>query len=65
MLRTGLSANSFDNPQLSILYNVNGPLQLVGNKEQQIEAMDQKNRDTIMTDYERIFHPQKLAIVGV
>jgi acyl-CoA synthetase (NDP forming) len=65
MLRTGLSANSFDNPQLSILYNVNGPLQLVGNKEQQIEAMDQRNRDTIMTDYERIFHPQKLAIVGV
>jgi len=27
--------------------------------------MDQKNRDTIITDYERIFHPQKLAIVGV
>ncbi len=65
MLRARLSANSFDNPQLSILYNVSGPLQLVGNKEQQVEAMDQKNRDTIMTDYERIFHPQKLAIVGV
>ncbi len=27
--------------------------------------MDQKNRDIIMTDYERIFHPQKIAIVGV
>jgi acyl-CoA synthetase (NDP forming) len=27
--------------------------------------MDQKNCDTIIADYERIFHPQKLAIVGV
>ena len=27
--------------------------------------MDQKNCDTTIADYERIFHPQKLAIVGV